>query len=273
LGIAGIASAGIGAAGSLGAGSEQAGAAKSAEQLQYQEQQQALQFQEQEWEQQQQNEAPYLQAGGKAIGNLYNLANGGLPAWSGSFQAPTAQQAEQTPGYQFQVQQGDQALQNSAAARGGVLSSGTAKNLEAYNQGLASTDYQQVFNNSLTQYQQAYNEYQQNQLNQFNRLASVAGVGQTAVGQTGQLGQAASNNLGNIFLTGGAQQGQDLQFGAAANASGYVGAANAAAGGLGSLSGALTLQQILAQNGQNPGQVPNYDPNYNYMTTTGPTQE
>ena len=49
----------------------------------------------------------------------------------------------------------------------------------------------------------------------------------------GQQGQAASNNVGNIYMTSGAQQGQDLNNAAAATASGYVGAANAF-GGLGS---------------------------------------
>lgn len=250
----------IGAIGSIFSGNEQAKAAKYAANLQYQEQQNALGFQENEFNTQQQNEEPWLQAGKGAIGNLAQLANGGLPAWDQTFQAPTAAQAEATPGYQFQLQQGQQALQNSAAARGGLLSSGTAKSLDQYSQGLASTNYQQTYNNSLTQYQQAYNEYQQNQANQFNRLASVAGIGQTAAGQLGQQGQAAASNIGNLSLLGGQQIGSDIQQGAAANASGYAGATNAIGGGIGNLGQLSLLSGILNNGGGSGGGGGYYNP-------------
>lgn len=249
----GLASAGIGAGASLSAGNTQANAAEQAQQLQAQEAQNALNFQEQQWNTQQQNEAPWLQAGQGAVSQLASLAGpGGLPSWDQTFQAPTAEQAAQTPGYQFQLQQGEQALQNSAAAKGGLLTGGTEKALDQYSQGLASTNYQQTYNNALQQYQQSYNEFQQNQANQFNRLASVAGLGQTAAGQLGQEGQAAAGNVGNISLTTGAQQGQDLQNAGAATASGYVGAGNAASGALGNLGQYALLSQLLGQQNYNP---------------------
>jgi hypothetical protein len=239
----------IGGISSLAAGSQQAGAAKNAQQLQAQEAQNALDFQKQEFNTQQQNEAPWLKAGSQAVGNLSQLANGGLPAWTGQFQAPTAAQAAATPGEQFELQQGSQALDNSAAARGGLLTSGTAKQQQEFGQGLASTNYQQAYNNALQQYQQSYNEFQQNQSNQFNRQASIAGLGQTAAGQLGSEGQAAAGNVANIDLTGGAQQGQQINNAAAATASGFVGAGNAASGALGNLGQYALLSSLLGGGG------------------------
>jgi len=240
----------IGGVTSLIGGHEQAGAAKNAQELQAQEAQNALDFQKQQWNTQQQNQAPWLHAGQGAVSTLSNLLGSGQFApWTGQFQAPTAQQAEQTPGYQFQLQQGEQALQNSAAASGGALSTGNLKNINNYAQGVASTNYQQTYNNALQQYQQSYNQYQQNQANVFNRYASLSGLGQTAAGQLGQEGQAASNNVGNISLTSGAQQGQNINNAAAATASGYVGAANAANSGIGNLTNYATLQQLLGGGG------------------------
>jgi hypothetical protein len=246
IGIGGIASAGIGAAASAGAAGTQANAAENAQQLQAQEAQNALNFQEQQWNTQQQNLAPWLTQGQGAINTLAGLVPGMNAAEAAypNFQAPTAAQAAATPGYQFTAQQGEQAVQNSAAARGGLLSGNTLAAEQQYGQGLASTTYQQTYNNALNQYQQAYNQFQNTQANQFNRYASLAGVGQTAANTLGQQGQAAAQNAGNIALTSGAQQGQDIQNAAAAQASGYVGAANAATGGINSISQYLLLQNL-----------------------------
>jgi hypothetical protein len=253
--IGSIAAAAIGGGASLAAGSEQAGAAESAQKLQAQEAQNALNFQEQEFNTEQSNLAPFLKGGTEAEGELSSLTStpgqGLLTPWTGQFTAPTAAEAEQTPGYQFTLQQGENALQDSAAASGGLLTSGTAKGFEGYAAGLASNTYQQTYNNALTQYQTAYNTFQNNQTNEFNRLAGVAGAGQTAATNLAQLGQSAANTVGNIDLTTGAQQGQDIMNAGAATASGYVGGANALSGGLSNVAGALTLQQILA--GQSAG--------------------
>lgn len=254
--------AGVGAASSLGAASIQAGAAKNAAQLQYEEQQQALDFQKQQWEQQQQNIAPWLKQGQSAINTLGGLmGSGAFAPWTQQFQAPTMQQAEQEPGYQFQLRQGEGALQNSAAASGGLLTGNTGEALQQYGQGLAQNDYQNVYNRALQQYQQSYNIYQQNQSNLFNRYATLAGLGQTAAGQLGSEGQAAAGNIANISLTGGAQIGQQLNNAAAATASGYVGAGNALSGGIGNWSQYMMLQNLLGGGGGGgyvPGTVPGY---------------
>lgn len=238
-----IAAAGIGTAGSLAAGGEQASASKNAAALQAQEAQNALNEQTREFNTQQSNLAPWLQTGQGAIQTLsglvpqLNAAGANYP----SFTAPTAEQAQQTPGYQFALQQGEQGVQNSAAARGGLLSGNTLAAEQQYGQGLASTTYQQTYNNALQSYQQAYNQFQNQQTNTYNRYANLAGLGQTAAAQLGQEGQAAAANTANIDLNTGAQQGASLQNAAAATASGYVGASNAATGAIGNIGQAYAL--------------------------------
>jgi len=258
--VGSVASAGIGAVASGAASGAEVGAEEQAQALQAQEATNSLNFQEQEWNTQQENIAPWLQEGKQSLGKLGQLlglsgdtsaADYGQLAqgWQGNFQAPTAEQARQTPGYQFQLQQGEQAIQNSAAARGGLLSGNTAQSLEQFGQGLADTTYQQTYANAFNQYQQGYNEFQQNQANLYNRYAGVAGAGQQAATTLGQQGQAAAQNVGNISLTTGAQQGEDIQNAGAATASGYAGIANALGGGINSLSQEALLASYLQQNG------------------------
>jgi hypothetical protein len=252
-----LAGAGISAGTSLSAAGTQASAAEQAQQLQAQEAQNSLNFQEQEWNTQQANEAPWLQAGKGALNNLQGILASPGQGWNQTFTPPTAAQAEQYPGYQFQEQQGEGALQNSAAAKGALYSGNTQEALAQYGQQSAQSDYTNVYNQAFQQYQQGYGEYQ----NQLNRLSALAGTGQTAATTLGSEGQAAASNIGNTYLTTGAQQGQDIQNAGAATASGYVGAGNALSGGISSIPNLLMLQQMLGQSSAPgtvayPGQVP-----------------
>ena len=170
-----------------------------------------------------------------------------MTPWTQQFTAPTAAQAEQTPGYQFQLQQGENAIQNAAAARGGLLSGRTLADLNTYAQGTASTNYQNTFNNALTQYQSAYNTFQNNQNNTFNRLAQQQGVGLGAAGTAGQITTGAGQDIASLL----AAQGK-------AAAGGTVGAANA-------WSGAIPGISNLASGGYGylnnlNGQAPNITP-------------
>src|ERR1700757_976619 len=126
---AGVGSAAIGAHAAGKAAETQAAAAKSAQQLQKEEADQALAFQKQQWTTQQQNLAPWLTAGRGALGELSGLTStpgqGLLAPFSEQFQAPTGVTEANDPGYQFRLEQGRKALENSAAARGGLLSGNT----------------------------------------------------------------------------------------------------------------------------------------------------
>jgi hypothetical protein len=119
---------------------------------------------------------------------------------------------EADPGYGFRMDEGMKALEQSAAARGGLLSGTTLKGVQRFGQGLASQEYQNAFN-----------RYQVNRAGQLNPLQSLMGAGQTGAnvlsGAMGQAGQGIS----------AAQQGAG-----AARASGYVGGVNALTGALSS---------------------------------------
>ena len=146
-----------------------------------------------------------------------------------------------------------QQLQNASAAKGSLLSGNEAQAEQNYGQNYASNEYNNVYNRSMQQYTNAFNIFNSNQANEYNKLAGLAGTGQTAATTLGQEGQAAAQNVGNIDLTTGAQQGQQLNNAAAATASGYVGGANAWAGGLSGSTGSLTqaylLNNLLGQGG------------------------
>jgi len=111
---------------------------------------------------------------------------------------------QQDPGYAFRLKQGQQAIERSAAARGGLGGGRMAKDLTNYAQGAASQEYGN-----------AYNRYQTNRANQLNPLQSLAGVAQSATNTIGQAGQNYATNAGNNAMTAGD-----------ARASGYLGAAS-----------------------------------------------
>jgi hypothetical protein len=219
------AGAAISAHGAESAAHTQANAEYSAEDLQ-----------QQEWQQQQANEAPFLAAGQSALPQLQADVNN--PAFSeypgGTFTGPTAAQAEQYPGEQFQLQQGAQAIDENAAATGNLLSGTTGEALENFGQGLAQTDYGNVYNQALQQYMTNYGVWNQDTTNQVNRLQALANTGSSAAANLGQQGEAAAQTEGSEAVGAGT-----------ALASGTVGASNAITGSLNNLTSTLPLYSLL----------------------------
>ena len=250
----------IGASGAKKAAAAQQAAAGQAESTLQAGSKQALDYQYQQFGQTQQNYQPYIDAGAGGLNALqYGLGTGGTANGSGvgqgsltqayqGFQAPTSADMQNDPGYQQRLQLGTDAIQRSAAAKGGVLTGGTAKALNTYGQDYASNEYGNVYNRALQGYQTNASNYYTGQGNTYNRLSGLANSGQQAVGSLGQLSQAASNNVSQNLL--GTAQGvaQQQNNAGAAQASGYVGAANAlggAASGIGNnLSQYAGLQQL-----------------------------
>lgn len=113
------------------------------------------------------------------------------------------------PGYAFRLQQGSQALQNSAAAGSGALGGAALKDLLGYNQDMASTEYGNSFN-----------RYQTQQGNIFSRLLGIAQLGQNSASNTGAQGTTAAGNAGQNITNAGTATG-----------SGIVGGANAITNG------------------------------------------
>ena len=187
-----------------------------------------------------------------------------MQTWNQTFQSPTSVTEQNDPGYQFRLQQGLDAVQNSAAARGGLLSGGTAKGMDQFAQGDASSEYQNVYNRALQNYSTNYNTFQSNQANQYNRLAALAGTGQTSANQISNNLTQGTNTAATTMGNAANAIGQNINNAGAATASGYVGAANAgssALSSLGSTAGQYAIMQNLLNNsnsglsyGTNPSQ-------------------
>jgi hypothetical protein len=122
----------------------------------------------------------------------------------------------QDPGYAFRLQQGNQALQNSAAAGSGAMSGAALKDLLGYNQDMASQEYGNAFNRYQTEYNRSFDQRNIEQGNIFSRLSSIANLGQNAAAGVGQQGTALAGNAGQMLSNAGAAEG-----------AGIVGAGNA----------------------------------------------
>ena len=132
---------------------------------------------------------------------------------------------EKDPGYQFRMDEGNRALEGSAAARGGLLSGAAMKAMQKYSQGFASNEYGN-----------AYNRFVTDQNNLYNRASGQQDMGMRAVGaqggnliNQGQQANQAYSSLGDLRAAGvmGGQQ---------ARASGYSQAGNALMSGIGQWS-------------------------------------
>lgn len=178
-------------------------AAKSAASTQAAAADRAAELQNQQYQQTREDLAPYRAAGQTALNALTPLAT--------NYQKFGMDQFQQDPGYGFRLSEGQKALDRQAAARGGLISGGALKAAQRYGQDMGSQEYTNAFN-----------RYQLERNAQLNPLQSLAGVGQTTATQLGQFGATNAANVGNL-MTGGA----------AAQAAGQVGAANAMTGGLG----------------------------------------
>lgn len=153
---------------------------------------------------------PYLDAGGQGVRDLSAAyAPGG--ALSDKFSFDPSQIAN-NPNYQFVLQQGTDAVQKSAAAKGGLFSGGTLKAIDQYSQGLATNTINDA-------YSQALNTFQTNHNNTFQGLSALTGIGMNAENAyQGAIGQRLNANVaaGNAYTGAGNAQ-----------AAGTVGAGNA----------------------------------------------
>lgn len=232
------------ALGSLFGAGVSANATEDATNAQVGEANQALDFQKQVYGQQQQNEAPFLQAGQQSIGQIIQgLQNGTFGpnsiAAPAAFKAPTLADAQQTPGYQFQLQQGLQAIDQGAAARGGLNSGATQQSEQQYGSNLANSTYGNIFNQALSTYNAGLSDYQAKLAGQsqaFNQLAAPAGIGQTAAQGINQVGTAAATNTSGL-LTGIGN----------AQAAGSVGVANAVNSGISGATNSGVQSYLLSQ--------------------------
>jgi hypothetical protein len=229
----------LGAGASIYAGSEQASAAKSAANTSLAEANNSNALIQGIYDSNKAMMSPFVNAGTSALTQLQGLTgtNAGGNPLTASLTAPFASTPggqlsalQQTPGYQFTLQQGELATQAGSSAQGmgsavagvgsgqtpGIGPSGPlGKSLANYASGLAATTYQQQYSNYLTQNQQIY-----------NMLAGQVTQGVNAGSTVTQAGTAAGGQSANALLTGSAQSGSFATAGAAATAAGVTGAAS-----------------------------------------------
>lgn len=115
--------------------------------------------------------------------------------------------------YKFLQNQGERAVTNSSAARGLGTSGAALKGAAAFETGLNTTQWQQNFNNQVT-----------NQTNAYNRLKGLVDTGENAAAQTGVLGNAAVTQQNSAITGAGNAQaaGDNAAGGAIANAAGNI---------------------------------------------------
>jgi hypothetical protein len=138
-----------------------------------------------QYNQTRQDQMPWLNAGKDALGQIQSQ----MPDLSRSFSMADFQN---DPGYAFRMQEGQKAIERSAAARGGGNSGATMKALNAYNSGQASQEYQG-----------AYDRFNNDRTQRFNKLASLAGLGQTAAGVDASAGASSAANISSNTLSAG----------------------------------------------------------------------
>lgn len=159
----------------------------------------------------------------------------------------TQAQLEQTPGYQFTLQQGLRGVANSSAAKGLGVSGPALLGAANYATGLANQTYKDQFNLQQQRYQDYLNNFnaKQNQLSTiFGQLSAPVSLGENAAATTGNIGVQSAANQGNALVGAGVAQ-----------SAGTTGLANNIASGLQSIGSAplayLGLQNALAGSNAN----------------------
>lgn len=225
--------AGLGGVASLASGLIGSSAARSAANTQANAANKATQLAANQYAQTRADLAPYNTAGVAGTNALVNA----LPGLVQPFQ-PTQAQLEATPGYQFALSQGLKSTQNAAAAKGQGISGAALKGAAQYATGLADQTYQNQFNN-----------YQTQNTNAYNKLMGLSSLGENAAATTGNIGQQALGTGINALTSG-----------AAAQAAGQVGSANALSSGINGIGtaglNALLLPQLLNRLGGSGGASP-----------------
>ena len=229
---------------------------------------QASKVQQQEFGQTQQNLAPFLGSGTQAnslLAQLLGLGGGSSQGFGSSiltanpattlgapptYNLPpfTQQQFQQSPGYQYQLGQINNASANAATPGQGDFSGATLKALQQNAGGLANQDWWNAYNAYNQNYNNQFNAQNQNYWGQYNAqtgrenqltgyLQNLSGSGQNAAAQLGGFGAQTAGQIGQNTIGAGN-----------ALAAGTVGSANALTGGLSGISGALLAPQQSYQN-------------------------
>lgn len=201
------------------------------------------------------NSQPFMEAGQQSIGMLMDAIKSGkfgmgsAGAAPADFKAPTLEEVQQTPGYQFAAQQGSKGILQASAAGGGGISGGTSKALQGYQTNLANNTYGDAFSRAMQAYQSQLAGYgtrlAANQ-QEFGQMFAPAQLGAGATANLNQIGGNASANIAQLMAGIGSSRAAGTMGGAASIANGIGGATN-------SISQSLLLAKILGGAGVGGG--------------------
>lgn len=219
-----VAGAAIGAYATSSAADTQAQAAENAANTSAGAQKYATDVQYKMFEKNLELQKPWQEAGTTAVNRL---AAGLAPG--GEFGTKFSQTDwQQDPGYAFRLKEGQRALNQAAAARGGMISGNALKAAERYGQEMGSQEYQNAFN-----------RYYREREAMLNPLQSLAGLGQSSAQSLGGAAANTGSNIGNLAMTNAANQGNALMAAGQARASAYQGYGSAAGQALGGIGNYL----------------------------------
>lgn len=157
------------------------------------------------------------------------------------------------PGYAFRLKEGMNAMNATAAARGGLISGNALKAGQAYGQEMGSQEYQNSFNRYLSNRSNAQNTFQLNRNNLVNPLQFLTSIGQGAgANQAANIGNFANAQAANTIGAGNA------------NAAGQIGSANAYTNAVGQGIGAYQMNQLINRSAYN---APRSGGGGNFMTS------
>jgi hypothetical protein len=228
----------VGSAASRSASKAQQQATETASQASRETTQASIEAQERMFNRQVALQEPFRETGLAAQNRLADLlgvsGRTDQPGYGYGTQPFTMAQYQADPGYGFRLKRGLDAMERTAAARGGLLSGNQMRGAMEFGQDLASQEYQNAFN-----------RFQTERSNILNPLQSLGGVGQTATNTltnaAGNLGAGMAGAYGNL---GSALSANAIGAGNA-RASGYMGATNALAGGVGQYLNYRQNQQLM----------------------------
>lgn len=225
--------------------------AKSAAQTQADAANQATAAQQQALAQQMELQKPFTTAGTTAVNQLSAMTQPGGAATKEFAYQPFSYTAD--PGYAFRMKEGLNAMNATAAARGGLISGNALKAGQMYGQEMGSQEYSNAFNRYLQNYANAQNTFQLNRNNLLDPLKFLTNIGQAG----------ASNQAANVGSFGNSQAANTI--GAAnATAAGQVGSANAINTAIGQGIGAYQMNQLINRSAYNQPTS-----SYNYYGANG----
>lgn len=228
----GITAAVIGGAAVLGGAYMSSQASKSAAQSQSDAANNSIAANDRALERQAEMSLPYRTAGEKAVNQLSEMTQPGGAASKDFSYSDFNYSAD--PGYAFRLKEGLNAMNATAAARGGLISGNALKAGQVFGQDMGSQEYQNSFNRYLSNRANAQNTFQLNRNNLLDPLKFLSGQGQAS--SANQAANIGANTNANTALSTGA---------ANANAAGQIGSANAYTNAIGQGIGAYQMNQLI----------------------------